>query len=215
MKSYVVAGLGRFGSQLAVKLFSYGEDVLAIDLHENLIDKIADRVTRAVVADARDPDVLRRLDVQSCDCAIVAVGSDLASASLITMNLKSLGVPRVICKAYDDTYRRILEKLGADRVIIPENEAADKLAKGLSSYGVMEYIEFSEEYGIVEMDAPAAWQGRLIGDIGVHRNFGVSIIALKQNNGIEVSPNGTSRIAPGATLVLLGKYDALHEIEKL
>ena len=215
MKSYVVAGLGRFGSQLAVKLFSYGEDVLAIDMHENVVDKIADRVTRAVCADARDPEVLKRLGVQSCDCAIVAVGSDLASAALITMNLKSFGIPQIICKAYDETYRKILDKLGADRVIIPESEAADKLAKGLSSYGVMEYIEFSEEYGIMEMDAPAAWQGRLIGEIGVHRNYGVSIIALKQNSGIEVSPNGASKIAPGSTLVLLGKYDALHEIEKM
>ena len=125
MKSYVVIGLGRFGSELATRLYSCGEEVMAIDMDEQLIDKIADRVTRAVAADARDPDVLKKLGVENFERAVVAVGSDLAASALITMNLKALNVPYIICKAHDDTYKDILEKLGADKVIIPEREVAD------------------------------------------------------------------------------------------
>ena len=133
MKSYVVIGLGRFGAELATRLYACGEEVMVIDTNEQLIDKIADRVTRAVAADARDADVLKKLGVENFDRAIVAVGSDLAASALITMNLKSLNVPFIMCKAHDDTYKDILEKLGANRVIIPEREVADKLALGLTA----------------------------------------------------------------------------------
>ena len=162
MKSYVVIGLGRFGTEMALKLYNCGEDVMAIDTNEVIIDKLADRVTRAVAADARDIDVLKKLGVESFDRAIVAVGSDLAASALITMNLKTLGVSYILCKAHDDTYREILEKLGADKVIIPEREIADKLSLGLTTAGIMEYIELSDEYGIVEMKTPEPWQGKTI-----------------------------------------------------
>ena len=132
MKSYVVIGLGRFGTELATRLYARGEEVMVIDTDEQLIDKIADKVTRAVAADARDLDVLTKLGVENFEHAIVAVGSDLASSALITMSLKSLNVPYILCKAHDDTYREILERLGADKVIIPEREVADKLALGMT-----------------------------------------------------------------------------------
>ena len=138
MKSYIVIGLGRFGFELATRLYACGEEVMAIDTDDGLVDKIADHVTRAVAADAKDPDVLKKLGAENFDRAVVAVGSDLAASALITMNLKALNVPFIICKAHDDTYREILEKLGADRVIIPEREVADKLALGLTHAGVME-----------------------------------------------------------------------------
>jgi trk system potassium uptake protein TrkA len=169
MKSYVVIGLGRFGAELATRLYACGEEVMAIDMDEGLIDKIADRVTRAVAADARDPDVLKKLGVENFDRAVVAVGSDLAASALITMNLKSLNVPFIMCKAHDDTYKDILVKLGADRVIIPEREVADKLALGLTHAGVMEYIELSQEFGIVEMEPIPEWvpspQSRIPGTV--------------------------------------------------
>ena len=104
MKSYIVIGLGRFGFELATRLYACGEEVMAIDTDDGLVDKIADHVTRAVAADARDPDVLKKLGAENFDRAVVAVGSDLAASALITMNLKALNVPFIICKAHDDTY---------------------------------------------------------------------------------------------------------------
>ena len=128
MKSYIVIGLGLFGTEMAVKLYDCGEEVLAVDMDETLVDRIADRVTRAVAADVRDIEVLKRLGAQNFDVAVEAIGSDLGTSALVTMHLKTLGIPYIICKAYDDTHREILERLGADKVIIPERDMADKLS---------------------------------------------------------------------------------------
>lgn len=215
MKSYAVIGLGRFGSQVATRLYEYGEDVLAIDRQETLINQYADRVSRAVIADAKDKNVLRSLGVADCDCAIVALGSDLASSVLITMNLKSLGVPNVICKAHDDTHREILEKLGADQVIIPERVIADKVAGSLAAPNILEYIELSNDYGIVEVKAPASWIGKSIRELNVREVFGVTIIAVKQAETIKVSPSPHDKFQPDTTLVLLGDYKALDAIQAL
>lgn len=214
MKSYLVIGLGRFGTELALKLYECGEEVMVIDTDETLVDKIADRVTRAVAADARDPDVLEKLGAENFDRAIVAVGSDLAASALITMNLKALNVPFIICKARDDTYREILEKLGADRVIIPEREVADKLALGLTHAGVMEYIELSDEYGIVEMAPPEDWTGKSIRTLELRSRFGANVIALRRGDAISIPPDIDVPITSEDVLVMLGNYDMFEKLKK-
>lgn len=215
MKSYVVIGLGRFGTEMAVKLYDCGEDVLAIDMDENIIDKISDRVTKAAAADARDLDVLRKLGVDDFDRAVVAVGSDLAASALITMNLKTLGVPFIICKAHDDTYREILEKLGADRVIIPEWEMADKLAKGLTTAGVMEYIELSSEYGIVEMTPPAEWLGKTIRSLELRSRYGANVIAVRRGENLRIPPEIDTPLEDDCILVILAGYKVIEKLEKM
>ncbi len=214
MKSYVVIGLGRFGERMAEKLYECGEEVLAVDLDEQTVDRIADRVTRAVAADARDRDVLERLGVGNFDRAVVAVGSDLAASALITMNLKALGVPCIVCKAHDDTYREILEKLGADRVIIPGWEAADKLALGMTHAGVMEYIELSDEYGIVEMEPIDEWIGKSIRGLELRSRYGANVIALRREDAIRIPPEIDVPIAAGSTLVILGSYETIEKLKK-
>ena len=213
MKSYVVIGLGRFGAEIAAKLYACGEEVLAVDLDEQVVDKIADRVTRAVAADARDRDVLEKLGVENFDRAVVAVGSDLAASALITMNLKALGVAYIVCKAHDDTYREILEKLGADRVIIPEWEAADKLALGLTHAGVMEYIELSEEFGILEIEPIDRWIGKTIRSLDLRSKYGLNVIALRRGDAITIPPDIDAALDGDATLVILGSYDALERLK--
>ncbi len=213
MKSYVIIGLGRFGAELAVKLYSYGDEVLAIDQTEQPIEKIADRVTRAVVADARDVDVLERLGVENFDRAVVAVGSDLASSALITMNLKTLNVPYIICKAHDNVHRKILERLGADRVIIPEWEMADKLALGLTSAGIMEYIELSDRYGIVEMAPPESWVGKSIRALDIRSRLSINVLAVRQGDSISIPPDIDQPIVSDSTLTLLSSYEALSKLK--
>jgi trk system potassium uptake protein TrkA len=215
MKSYIVIGLGRFGMEMAAKLYDCGEDVLAIDTDENVIDKFADRVTRAVVADARDIDVLRKLGAESFDRAVVAVGSDLAASALITMNLKTLGVPYIICKAHDDTYREILERLGADRVIIPEREMADKLSLGLTSAGIMEYIELSDEFGIVEMAPPESWYGKSIRQLDLRSAYGANVISVRQGDELHIPPDIDAPMDENTALVVLAAYKTIDRIKKL
>ena len=215
MKSYVVIGLGRFGAELATRLYACGEEVMAIDTNGQLVDKIADRVTRAVAADARDIDVLEKLGVENFDRAVVAVGSDLASSSLITMNLKSLNVPFILCKAHDDTYRAILEKLGADRVIIPEREVADKLALGLTHAGIMEYLELSQEFGVVEMEPIPEWVGKTIREMELRTRYGLNVIAVRNHeNAIKIPPDIDTPIEADVIMVMLGKYEMFENLKK-
>ena len=215
METFVVIGLGRFGSAVAEELSDLGHQVLAIDTDQNAVQKMADRVTKAVAADARDLDVLRKLGVDDFDRAVVAVGSDLGASALITMNLKTLGVPFILCKAHDDTYREILEKLGADRVIIPEREMADKLAKGLTTAGVMEYIELSSEYGIVEMTPPAEWLGKTIRALELRTRYGANIIAQRRGEDLRIPPDIDTPLDDSCVLVVLGSSKALEKLEKL
>ena len=214
MKSYVVIGLGRFGTEMALKLYECGEDVMAIDTDEAVIDKIADRVTRAVAADARDLDVLKKLGVEDFDRAIVAVGSDLAASALITMHLKTLGVPFILCKAHDDTYREILEKLGADRVIIPEREIADKLAMGLTTVGIMEYIELSDEIGIVEMMPIREWTGKTIRTLELRSRYGLNVIAMRLGEELRIPPDIDKALDESCVLVVLGSYKTMEKLQK-
>ena len=215
MKSYIVIGLGRFGSQAAKRLYEYGCEVLAIDREPDLVQPVSNLVTQAVVADARDKEVLRALGAKDFECAIVAIGDNLADSVLATMNLKELGVPYIVCKASDETHRQVLLKLGADRVLIPEQEHADRLAKNLSSPNVLEYIELSEEYGIIEIPAPKSWVGKTLKELNVRAKLGVNIIAVEKGRNINVSPLADYCIAAEDIMVVLGDTTALEAVQKL
>ena len=215
MKTYCVIGLGRFGSEVARKLCQQGCEVLALDVRSDLVQQIANDVTHAVVGDAKDKEVLRALGVSNFDCAIIAIGDDLAASVLTTMNLKELGVPHVVCKAHDETHRRVLEKLGVDRVVIPECEFAGKLARSLSSHNVLDYIELSEEYGILEVPAPKNWIGKTILELNVRAKLGVNIIAVKNGQTTNVSPSAHYKVVSGDIMVVLGDNKALDAVQKL
>ena len=215
MKSYIVVGLGRFGTEAAKRLCELGGEVLAIDCKSELVQQISSFVTQAVVGDARDKGVLKALGAENFDCAIVAIGDSLGDSVLATMNLKELGVPYVVCKAYDETHRQVLLKLGANKVLIPEQEQASRLARSLSSANVLDYIELSEAYGIIEVPAPASWIGKSLKDLNVRAKLGVNIIAIKQGETINVSPRADYEIMPGDIMEIIGDSDALTAVQKL
>ena len=215
MKSYIVVGLGRFGTQVAKRLYELGCEVLAIDDNNTNVQQVSNDVTHAVVADARDKEVLRALGAKDFDCAVVAIGDSLADSVLATMNLKELGIPKVICKARDDTHRQVLKKLGADQVVIPEQENADRLAKSLASRNVLDYIELSEDYGIVEVPAPASWQDKSLIELNVRAKLGLNILAVRRGGDITVSPSADFRILRDDVLVVLGDTAALNAVQKL
>ena len=215
MKSYIVIGLGRFGSSLARQLGQLGAEVLAMDVRSDLVQQISQSVTHAVVGDAQDKDVLRALGARDFDCAVIAIGDDLAASVLTTMNLKELGVPYVVCKAHDETHRRVLEKLGVDRVVIPEQEQGERLARSLHSHNVLDYIELSEAYGILEVPAPKSWIGKTLKELNVRAKLGVNIIAVESGSKTNVSPSADYCILAGDILVVLGENYALEAVQKL
>ena len=215
MKSYVVIGMGRFGSEVARRLCELGCEVLAIDSSSELIQPMSDVVTQAVVADARDKEVLRALGVKDFDCAVVAIGGNLANSVLATMNLQELGVKHIVCKAHDETHRQVLMKLGADQVVIPEQENALRLARSLSSFNVLDYIELSADYGIIDVPAPHSWVGKTLRQLDVRAQLGVNILAVKQDGKINVSPAADYAIRQGDVMVVLGDTAALKAVQKL
>lgn len=215
MKSYFVIGLGLFGQALARQLCKLGADVLAMDMSSQLVQQVAADVTHAVVGDAKDKEVLRALGAKDFDCAVIAIGDDLATSVLVAMNLMELGVPYIVCKAHDETHRKVLEKLGVNRVVIPEQENAQRLGRSLHSHNVLEYIELSEEYGILEVPAPKGWTGKSIRDLNIRAKLGINIIAVESGRKTNVSPSADYTIQPGDILVVLGDSYSLEELQKL
>lgn len=215
MKSYVVIGLGRFGSSLAKQLCKLGAEVLALDVKGDLVQQISGDVTHAVVGDAQDKEVLRALGVRNMDCAVIAIGDNLAASVLITMNLKELEIPFIVCKAHDETHRKVLEKLGVDRVVIPEQEYAQRLARTLNSHNVLDYIELSEDFGILDVPAPKSWIGKTLRELNARAKLGVNIIAVENGGKTNVAPGADYTVQEGDTLVVLGDNIALEKVQKL
>ena len=214
MESYAVIGLGRFGYSIAQELMAAGCEVLAIDLDEELVQRISDSVTDAVVADARDEQVLHSLGIRNYDCGVVAIGDDVAASILITLLLKEAGVAKVVCKASDEIHKKALLKVGADRVVIPEKEMAGRIARGLATPNVMDYIELSNQFAIVERRAPESWIGKSLKELNVRSKYGLSIIAFRRDREMIVSPDPNAPILPGDVLIVLGQEDDLARLRK-
>lgn len=218
MRTYVVIGLGRFGTAVATELCKLGHEVLAVDGSEERVQSVADQVTHAVAGDARDPAVLRALGVRNYDCAIVAVADDVGNSALITMNLKEIGVKQVIAKAQSHVHQKVLEKIGAEKVVFPEHEMGVKLAQNLSSSNILNFIELSDDFGIVEFSAPRPWQGHSIRELDIRAKYGVNIIAIRRHGDgreMEVAPGGDYILAAGDVVVTLGRNEninALHDL---
>ncbi len=215
MRTYVVIGMGRFGKAVASKLYDCGNEVLVIDLDDEMVQHMSNFVTHAVVGDARDEAVLKALGIRNYDCAIVAVGGDLAASILITMNLKEMGIPTVICKASSELNKRALERVGADRVIIPERESAMKLAMGLSRSNILDFIELSEDYGILEFATPKDWVGKNLKELNVRAKYGVNVLAFKKNGIMNVQPKVDAPLEGDAIVVVLGSTEQLARLKPL
>ena len=213
-KTYVVIGLGKFGTAVASRLFALGNEVLAIDTSAEKVQRAEPYVTCAVIGDARDEDVLRSLGVNNYDCAVVAIGTDLATSVIVTLNLKELGLPRVLCKATDEIQKKALEKVGADRVVVPEREMGVKLAQALTSSSVLDFIELSSDYGIAEVAVPEKWVGKTLRELNIRAKHGVNIIAIRDGASINVTPDADQPLKAENVLVAVGKNEQLSGLQK-
>ena len=217
MKTFAVIGLGRFGTAVAEELCALGHEVLAVDAKEEPVQDIADKVTHAVICDARSASALASLGVRNCDCAIVTVGNDLGASTLITLNLKEMGIPQVICKAQSHVHRRVLEKIGADQVVFPEHEMGIRLAHNLVGTDVINFLELSQDYGLMEVLTPESWAGKPLKDLDVRARYGVNIIAVRHQGeeDLTVAPGGDFVLQGGDHLVVVGRTDAIKRIRKM
>ena len=214
-KQFVVFGLGRFGTSIATSLSEAGYEVMVVDTSEERIQDISTLVTHAVQADATDADTLRALGIRNFDVAVVAIGKDMQSSIMITLLLKEMGIPYVVAKASTEIHQRVLEKLGADRIILPEYEMGKRMAANLVSGNIIDYIELSEDYSIVEIAILPEWAGQNIRDFDVRAKYGINIIAIEREGKIEVSPTPNYVMEAEDIMVVVGDNKALQELEMM
>lgn len=208
METFVVIGLGRFGSAVAEELCALGHQVLAIDTDEAAVQKMADRVTQAVVGDCRDMDVLRALGVNNARCAVVAFSDDIGNSVLITLNLKELGIPRIVCKARSASHEELLRRIGADQVVFPEQESGRNLAHTLNNTEILDYIELSEHYSIVKTGVPASWVGKSVGELAIRKQYKVNIVSVQGADGsLQTVPLPDYVFRPGDLVFSLGRNE--------
>ncbi len=213
-RQFAVLGLGLFGQSLAMELYDGGADVLAVDSDADLVDSIQGRVTHAVQADATDAEALRQLSLSDFDVAIVTIGTDLKASSVVTMLLKDLGVPTVVAKAQDEMHGRMLKKLGADRIIYAERDMGRRIAHSLLSGNILDYIEVSDDFAIVEISPLASWINRTLGDLNLRRKPGINVIAIRSDGVIRVSLEPGTVIRQGDRLLVVGEQAALKRLER-
>ncbi len=212
MKTFVVLGAGRFGSSLAKALFDFGFEVLVIDKNEDVISDISNHVTHAVIGDCADEAVLKSLGVRNFDVGVVAVGEDMESSILTTLLLKEMGLKYILAKAQSDLHSKVLLKVGADKVIFPERDMGIKIARSLADNNILDYIELSPKHSIVELAVPADWVGKSLKALNVRANYGITIMAIKTKNGIEIAPSGERLLKEDDIMVVLGANADLEKI---
>ena len=211
-KSYAVIGLGQFGMSVAETLAESDCDVLAIDAREENIQEIADKVTYAVRADVREPEVLRTLGVQNVDVAVIAVAENMEASIMATMQAKELGVPYVLAKAMNALHGKILEKIGADRVIYPEQSMGLRVARNLMSGGFLDVFELSTEFSMAEFPVPTEWIGKSLQELQLRENHDINIIAIKVGNDVEINLDPVKPLEADWHLIAIGKNKVLERL---
>ena len=215
MKRVVVIGLGIFGFNIVKDLYENGLEVIAIDKNKEIIQKIRDFSTKAILADGTDKEVIESIGIQEDDVVIVSFGEDLAAATLITLHLREMKVKKIIVKAPNQDHKRILEKVGATDVVIPEREMADKVAKSLISPNVLDYIPLSEDYTISELAPPASFFGKTIGELHLRSKYHIEVIAVREMmpERLTMVPRADFVIKDSDILVVIGKEEDIQEIK--
>jgi len=211
--------MGRFGASVAKQLCALGHEVLAVDSQEVQIEHVQDAVTHAVIADATEERTLKSLGIRNYDAVIVSIGQDLANSVLVTLTAKELGAARIVCKARDEQHRKILTQIGADQVIIPEEESGAKLALQVSEANIIDSLDVSETFGILELTLPARWVSKRIQEIDIYKKYACFVAAVKKaatGDPIVISPPGPEYLfEAGDVLVLLGDKDNLTKVSQL
>jgi trk system potassium uptake protein TrkA len=215
MKRVVVIGLGIFGSQLARQLYENGLEVVAIDKNRDVVQKIKDHSTKAVLADATDKEVLESIGIDAKDTVVISFGEDLSASTLLTLYLKEMKVKEIIVKVPNEDYKRILLKVGASEAIIPEREMANKVARSIISPNVLEYLPISEDYTIVELAPPTDFIGKSLADLDLRKKYALQVIAIRDvlTNKMQLVPRASAIIKDSDVLVIIGREEDIRKIK--
>ncbi|MCW2278610.1 potassium channel family protein [Heliophilum fasciatum] len=212
-KEFVVIGLGRFGSSVALNLAAMGHEVLGIDKDPELVQAVADKITHAVIADCRDEKQMNALGVRNFETAVVGIGDDIQANILISLMLKDMGIPFVAAKAQTALHGRVLEKIGVDQIVYPEKDMGARLAQSLSS-NVLDFIELVPGYSIVEIVAPSKFRRKSLKTLDLRARYKATVLTIKRGAEIIPAPGGDEIIQEGDVLVILAENDDLSKLQE-
>ena len=214
-KRVIVVGLGIFGFNLTRSLYENGIEVIAIDKDKEVVQQVRECCSKAVHADGTKKELMESIGVQEDDVVVISFGEDLAASTLTTLHLKEMKVKQIIVKVPNEDYKRVLEKVGATEVIIPEKEMADKIARSLISPNVLDYIPLSEDYTISELVPPSHFLGKTIGELHLRGKHHIEVIAVKEllPDRLQMVPRADFVIKDTDLLVVIGKNEDIQEIK--
>jgi trk system potassium uptake protein TrkA len=211
-RQFVVVGLGRLGISMIGTLDSLGHEVLGIDKREEVTQVVADDLPEVhlVAADATDEDAMRGLNVDGFDAAAVMIGEDHVEAGILaTATLKEIGVPKIVARATGGIHARVLERVGADRVVQPEQVIGQQLARTIASPVMMDYVDLGEDEALIEARVPKEWLDKSLEELALSREKGLTVVALKPRGGPGSLPHGDAVLREGDVLVVGGSKRAL------
>ncbi|MFB9972564.1 TrkA family potassium uptake protein [Allobacillus sp. SKP2-8] len=213
-KLYGVIGLGRFGGSVCLELAREGFEVLALDRDEDRVNEFKDIAAHAVIGDSMDEQTLIDLGFKNIDHVIVAIGDNVHASILTTLILEELGIKRITVKAQNDYHEKILNKIGADHVVHPERDMGKRIAHSIVSSNILDYIELSDEYSVVEVKVGSKMDQKTIQQLDVRARFGCNIVAIKRGKDVNVSPMADEVLKHGDILIVIGSDKDISRFEK-
>ncbi len=212
-KSYAVFGLGRYGLAVAKELVKNGADVLAVDIDENIVNSAIADIPFCKCADITEPEVLRQLGIANVDVVIVAMATNLEANVMAVMLCKELGVKTVIAKCADDMQGKILLKVGADKIVIPERESGVRLAKNMLSSGFVDVMELSDDVSLLELEIKDDWIGKNLIELNLRKKYGINVIAMKRGDEVVIDLDPTLPLSKESQLIIIAHTSKLEKLK--
>lgn len=212
-KNYAVFGLGRYGTAVAKELLSGGVEVLAVDVDQNKVNTAAIDLPICKCADITDPEVVRQLGIAAVDVVVVAMAGNLEASVMAVTICKELGVKTVIAKASSVMHQKILERVGADIVVFPENESGVRLAKNLLSSGFVDMITLSKDFSMVELDVRPEWVGKSLMELNLRKKHAINVVAIKRGGRLEINIDPLEKLSQDSSLIVIANPQKLSKLK--
>ena len=212
MKQFIVLGLGRFGSAVAITLAEMGHEVLGVDNDVERVDDLKNKITEVVQADITEEKALTELGAKNFDAAIVGVASNLESSILTTIILKEMGIKYVIAKAQNNLHAKVLEKIGVDKIVFPERDMGIRIARSLITPNIKDYIELEPDYSIIEIEASSDFEDKTLSELDLRNKYGINVLAIKRDDKFNISPQAKDVIRKGDFLIVIGETEKITKL---
>ena len=212
-KNYAILGLGKYGFAVAKELVKSGAQVLAVDKNMDIINNAITEIPLCKCADVTDAEVLRQLDIANFDVVVIAMADSLESAVMATALCKEMGVKTVVAKCSDKMQQKILSKIGADKVVFPEEDSGIRLARNLLSSGFADLFELSEDVSVIELELKPDWQGKNLLELNLRKKYSLNVVALNKNGNIYVDIDPEEALSPDTKLIVIATSKALKKLK--